>query len=174
MRPATCSRRRPRRHGQYMLKKKIMPLRSPDVLLKNFDRWPMGYIQKWPSADEALNCKNPKCVDGCPVNVHIPEFIAKVAEGKFDEAFGVITSTNSLPAICGSMPQRTSAGPVHPGHQGGEPVGIGRLEPGLWRTITMPTAIRAALACRESNGLGGCGRLRPANPACAGDLARKV
>ena len=69
----------------------------------------------------------PVCL--CPVNVHIPEFIAKVAEGKFDEAFGVITSTNSLPAICGRVcPQENQCeGQCIRGIKG-EPVGIGRLE----------------------------------------------
>ena len=87
------------------LKKNPMPSQEPDVRNKNFDEVALGYTAEM-AIDEAqrcLNCKNPKCVNGCPVNVHIPEFISKVAEGKFDEAFGVITSTNSLPAICGRV-----------------------------------------------------------------------
>ena len=78
-----------------------MPCQPADVRAHNFKEVALGYTleQARLEASRCLNCKNPKCVNGCPVNVHIPEFIAKVAEGKFDEAFGVITSTNSLPAI---------------------------------------------------------------------------
>ena len=113
------------------LKKNPMPSQEPDVRNKNFDEVALGYTAEM-AIDEAqrcLNCKNPKCVNGCPVNVHIPEFISKVAEGKFDEAFGVITSTNSLPAICGRVcPQENQCeGQCVRGIKG-EPVGIGRLE----------------------------------------------
>ena len=134
------------------LKKNPMPSQEPDVRNKNFDEVALGYTEEM-AIDEAkrcLNCKNPKCVNGCPVNVHIPEFIAKVAEGKFDEAFGVITSTNSLPAICGRVcPQENQCeGQCIRGIKG-EPVGIGRLEGSC--TITIPTAIRAALpSCRRA------------------------
>ena len=113
------------------LKKNPMPSQDPNVRNKNFDEVALGYTVEM-AIDEAqrcLNCKNPKCVNGCPVNVHIPEFIAKVAEGKFDEAFGVITSTNSLPAICGRVcPQENQCeGQCIRGIKG-ESVGIGRLE----------------------------------------------
>ena len=135
------------------LKKNPMPSQEPDVRNKNFDEVALGYTEEM-AIDEAkrcLNCKNPKCVNGCPVNVHIPEFIAKVAEGKFDEAFGVITSTNSLPAICGRVcPQENQCeGQCIRGIKG-EP-GASAVWSGLWRTITIPTAIRAALpSCRRA------------------------
>ena len=87
------------------LTKTPMPEQDPKVRARNFKEVALGYTEEMAKeeAGRCLNCKNPKCVNGCPVNVHIPEFIAKVAEGKFDEAFGVITSTNSLPAICGRV-----------------------------------------------------------------------
>ena len=113
------------------LKKNEMPSQDPNVRNKNFDEVALGYTAEM-AIDEAqrcLNCKNPKCVGGCPVNVHIPEFIAKVAAGKFDEAFGVITSTNSLPAICGRVcPQESQCEKYCVRGIKGEPVGIGRLE----------------------------------------------
>ncbi|MDD6096823.1 MAG: NADPH-dependent glutamate synthase, partial [Firmicutes bacterium] len=76
-----------------------------------------------------INCKNKPCVSGCPVNVRIPEFIAKVAEGEFEAAYEILTSTNSLPAICGRVcPQENQCeGKCIRGIKG-EPVGVGRLE----------------------------------------------
>ena len=159
------------------LKKNPMPSQEPDVRNKNFDEVALGYTEEM-AIDEAkrcLNCKNPKCVNGCPVNVHIPEFIAKVAEGKFDEAFGVITSTNSLPAICGRVcPQENQCeGQCIRGIKG-EPVGIGRLERFVADYHNAHGHQGGAPAVPESNGhkvaVVGSG---PAGLTCAGDLARK-
>ena len=159
------------------LKKNPMPSQEPDVRNKNFDEVALGYTEEM-AIDEAkrcLNCKNPKCVNGCPVNVHIPEFIAKVAEGKFDEAFGVITSTNSLPAICGRVcPQENQCeGQCIRGIKG-EPVGIGRLERFVADYHNTHGHQGGAPAVPESNGhkvaVVGSG---PAGLTCAGDLARK-
>ena len=158
------------------LKKNPMPSQEPDVRNKNFDEVALGYTEEM-AIDEAkrcLNCKNPKCVNGCPVNVHIPEFIAKVAEGKFDEAFGVITSTNSLPAICGRVcPQENQCeGQCIRGIKG-EPVGIGRLERFVADYHNAHGHQGGAPAVPESNGhkvaVVGSG---PAGLTCAGDLAR--
>ena len=158
------------------LKKNPMPSQEPDVRNKNFDEVALGYTEEM-AIDEAkrcLNCKNPKCVNGCPVNVHIPEFIAKVAEGKFDEAFGVITSTNSLPAICGRVcPQENQCeGQCIRGIKG-EPVGIGRLERFVADYHNTHGHQGGAPVVPESNGhkvaVVGSG---PAGLTCAGDLAR--
>ena len=159
------------------LKKNPMPSQEPDVRNKNFDEVALGYTEEM-AIDEAkrcLNCKNPKCVNGCPVNVHIPEFISKVAEGKFDEAYGVITSTNSLPAICGRVcPQENQCeGQCIRGIKG-ESVGIGRLERFVADYHNAHGHQGGAPAVPERNGhkvaVVGSG---PAGLTCAGDLARK-
>lgn len=108
-----------------------MPSQEPDVRNKNFKEVALGYTEEMAvnEAQRCLNCKNKPCVAGCPVNVRIPEFIAKVAEGDFAGAYEVITSTNSLPAVCGRVcPQETQCeGKCVRGIKG-EPVAVGRLE----------------------------------------------
>ena len=80
-------------------------------------------------ATRCLNCKNKPCVGGCPVNVPIPGFIEKVAEGDFEAAYEIITSENALPAICGRVcPQENQCeGKCVRGIKG-QPVAIGRME----------------------------------------------
>lgn len=113
------------------LKKVPMPEQDPNVRNKNFLEVSTGYTEEMAKeeATRCLHCKNSPCVKGCPVNVHIPEFIAKVAEGEFEEAYRIITSTNGLPAVCGRVcPQESQCeGKCVRGIKG-EPVGIGRLE----------------------------------------------
>lgn len=108
-----------------------MPSQDPNVRNKNFKEVALGYTEEMAigEAQRCLNCKNKPCVNGCPVNVRIPEFVAKVAEGDFAEAYNIITSTNSLPAVCGRVcPQETQCeGKCVRGIKG-EPVGVGRLE----------------------------------------------
>ena len=108
-----------------------MPSQDPNVRNKNFKEVALGYTEEMAvsEAQRCLNCKNKPCVSGCPVNVRIPEFVAKVAEGDFAAAYEIITSTNSLPAICGRVcPQETQCeGKCVRGIKG-EPVGVGRLE----------------------------------------------
>ena len=85
------------------LKKNPMPSQEPAVRAHNFDEVTIGYSAET-AVDEALrclSCKNMPCVSGCPVNIHIPEFIAKVKEGDFEGAYQVIHKTSSLPAVCG-------------------------------------------------------------------------
>lgn len=92
--------------------KNPMPEQDPVVRAGNFDEVALGYTPEM-AMDEAkrcLNCHNMPCRTGCPVSVRIPEFIAKVAEGDFDAAYEIITSTNSLPAVCGRVcPQEKHA-----------------------------------------------------------------
>ena len=112
-------------------RKNEMPCQDPEVRAGNFDEVALGYTEEQ-ATDEAkrcLKCKNRPCMQGCPVGVRIPEFIEKVAAGEFEEAYGIITDTNALPAVCGRVcPQETQCeGKCVRGIKG-EPVGIGRLE----------------------------------------------
>ena len=152
--------------------KNPIPEQEPLVRNKNFDEVALGYTEEI-AIDEAkrcLNCRQHPCVSGCPVNVRIPEFIAKVAEGEFEEAYKIITSTNSLPAVCGRVcPQEHQCeGKCVRGIKG-ESVGIGRLE----RFVADWHAPNAKVEKPVSNGhrvaVVGSG---PAGLTCAGDLAR--
>ncbi len=103
----------------------------PEERICNFKEVSLGYTaeEAMKEAGRCLNCKNKPCTTGCPVNVRIPEFIAKVAAGEFEEAYDIIKSTNALPAVCGRVcPQENQCeGKCVRGIKG-EPVGIGRLE----------------------------------------------
>lgn len=156
-----------------IMKKTPMPSQEPDVRNKNFDEVALGYTEEMAigEAKRCLNCKNKPCVSGCPVNVRIPEFIEKVAAGEFAEAYEIVTSTNSLPAICGRVcPQENQCeGKCIRGIKG-EPVGVGRLERFVadWHKANVGNADVDKVT---SNGIKvaiiGSG---PAGLACAGDL----
>ena len=155
---------------------KKLPAReqAPDVRNKNFEEVSQGYDEAMAmeEASRCLNCKHKPCVNGCPVNVRIPEFISLVAEGKFMEAYEVITSTNGLPAICGRVcPQETQCESKCVRGIKGEPVGIGRLERFV-ADYAMSHGAKAAEVA-EPNGkrvaVVGSG---PAGLTCAGDLKK--
>lgn len=157
------------------LKKVPMPEQEPNVRNKNFLEVSTGYTEEMAKeeATRCLNCKNSPCVKGCPVNVHIPEFIAKVAEGEFEEAYKIITSTNGLPAVCGRVcPQESQCeGKCVRGIKG-EPVGIGRLER-FCADYHMKNSTEKPQK-PQTNGkkvaVIGAG---PSGLTCAGDLAKK-
>ena len=93
-------------------KKHEMPLQDPKVRAKNFDEVALGYDEKTAVAEaqRCLNCKNRPCVNGCPVNISIPEFIAKIKTGEYEEAYRIISESSSLPAVCGrGCPQETQS-----------------------------------------------------------------
>ncbi len=113
------------------LVKTPMPEQDPKVRARNFKEVTLGYTAEMAmeEAKRCLGCKNPKCVEGCPVNVRIPEFIGKVQEGDFKAAYEIITSTNALPALSGRVcPQETQCEAKCVRGIKGEPVAIGRLE----------------------------------------------
>ena len=157
------------------LKKVPMPEQDPKVRARNFKEVTLGYTaeQAVEEAGRCLSCKNPKCVEGCPVNVRIPEFIKKVQEGDFKAAYEIITSTNALPALSGRVcPQETQCEARCVRGVKGEPVAIGRLERFVadWyreNVNEMPKPV-------PSNGIKvavvGSG---PAGMTCASDLAGK-
>ena len=157
------------------LVKNPMPSQDPDVRNKNFDEVALGYTkeQALDEAQRCLNCKNKPCMTGCPVMVHIPEFIQEVAAGNFEEAYQIIAATSALPAVCGRVcPQESQCEKYCVRGKKGDPVGIGRLERFVadWHNANMTEAP----AKPESNGhkvaVVGSG---PAGLTCAGDLARK-
>ncbi|MCX7846416.1 MAG: NADPH-dependent glutamate synthase [bacterium] len=108
-----------------------MPEQPPEVRRHNFDEVPLGYTEELAirEAQRCLQCKKPACVDGCPVNVAIPQFIEKIVERDFEGALQIILGTNSLPAICGRVcPQETQCEKYCVLAKRGDPVAIGRLE----------------------------------------------
>ncbi len=156
-------------------KKNPMPTLSPDVRAKCFSEVALGYDEAT-AVDEALrclHCKTMPCVSGCPVNIQIPDFIEKVKEGDFEEAYRIIRKTSSLPAVCGRVcPQESQCEAKCVRGIKGEPVGIGRLERFVADTHS---ANHAGVAEKpKPNGhrvaVVGSG---PSGLTCAGDLAAK-
>lgn len=108
-----------------------MPKQSPEERRSNFQEVAYGYSKEntLQEAKRCLQCKNPQCVKGCPVDVSIPEFISLIIEEKLTEAAQKVKETNSLPAICGRVcPQETQCQQTCILGIRGEPVAIGRLE----------------------------------------------
>ena len=157
------------------LKKNPMPAQEPDVRNKNFKEVALGYTAET-AIDEAkrcLHCKNMPCIGGCPVKIHIPEFIAKVAEGEFEEAYQIIQKTSSLPAVCGRVcPQETQCESKCVRGIKGEPVAIGRLERFVadWHNANSCDLPVKAAPNGHKVAVVGSG---PAGLTCAGDLAKR-
>ena len=157
------------------LKRNEMPTQDPVIRACNFNEVALGYSEET-AIDEALrclNCKNAPCVAGCPVNIHIPEFIAKVKEGDFEGAYQVIYQSSSLPAVCGRVcPQEKQCEQRCIRGIKGESVGIGRLERFVadWHNAHSTENLKKP----ESNGkkvaVIGSG---PSGLTCAGELAKK-
>ncbi len=152
-----------------------MPTQDPKVRARNFSEVALGYTEDTAidEANRCLNCKNMPCVDGCPVKIHIPEFIQKIKEGEFEAAYQIISQSSSLPAVCGRVcPQETQCESKCIRGIKGESVGIGRLERFVadWHNTFCteepvrpePKGHRVAIVGSGPSGL-----------TCAGDLAKK-
>lgn len=152
-----------------------MPEQDPKVRAHNFDEVALGYTEELALAEaqRCLHCKVPRCRKGCPVDINIPDFIAKIKEHDFKGALAKIKESSSLPAICGRVcPQENQCEKYCVLGIKGEPVGIGRLErfvadycreqgEEIEPIKPAPDALKVAII--------GSG---PAGLACAGDLAK--
>ena len=157
------------------LTKNPMPSQDPNVRNKNFQEVALGYTeeQALDEAQRCLNCKAKPCMTGCPVMVHIPEFIAEVAKGNFEEAYQIISHTSALPAVCGRVcPQENQCEKYCVRGKKGDPVGIGRLERFVadWHNANCHTLPEKPASNGHRVAIVGSG---PAGLTCAGDLARK-
>lgn len=152
-----------------------MPEQDPEDRILNFDEVNLGYTEDLAcqEAIRCLECKKHTCVEGCPVNVQIPHFIAQIVEGEYLEAASIIKADNILPAICSRVcPQEEQCeGACVLGNKG-EPVAIGRLarfamdyekDQGV---LNMPAMARSTGKKVAIIGSG------PAGLSCAGDLAK--
>ncbi|MBO5312447.1 MAG: NADPH-dependent glutamate synthase [Clostridia bacterium] len=157
------------------LTKNEMPTQPPEERNKNFDEVALGYTleQAIDEAQRCLNCKNMPCVGGCPVKIYIPSFISKVAEGKIEEAYEIISASSSLPAVCGRVcPQENQCeGKCVRGIKG-ESVAIGRLERFVADYHNANCTQKVDLPEQNGHRVAVIGS-GPSGLTCASDLAKK-
>ncbi len=153
-----------------------VPVREQDAKVRatNFEEVCYGYNQEEAVAEAArcLNCKNPRCVQGCPVSINIPAFIAKVKDGDFEGAYQTISESSALPAVCGRVcPQETQCEGVCVRGIKGDAVAIGKLERFVadW---ARENGIRPKGAEKKNGHKVAVIGAGPAGLTCAGDLAR--
>lgn len=155
-------------------KKHPMPCQEPLVRNRNFKEVALGYDENTAieEAKRCLNCKHRPCVSGCPVNIAIPDFIALVAEGKFEEAYQVISNTSALPAVCGRVcPQEKQCESKCVRGIKGESVGIGRLERFVADYHNNHSEIKPQEIEKNGKSVAIIGS-GPSSLTCAGDLAK--
>ena len=156
-------------------KKHEMPTQAPEVRAHNFKEVALGYPVEIAveEAKRCLNCKNRPCVDGCPVNINIPDFITRIKEQDFEGAYQIISQTSSLPAVCGRVcPQESQCESKCTLGIKFEPVGIGRLERFVadWHNANSTEAPAVPASNGHKVAVVGSG---PSGLTCAGDLAKK-
>ncbi len=151
--------------------KTAMPMQDAIERGKNFKEVALGYNFELAlnEANRCIECKNPACVKGCPVNIDIPGFIKEIKNGDVEKAYAIITKTSALPAICGRVcPQETQCEARCVRGIKGEPVAIGRLE-----RFVADNAKNFQISCSMKNGIKvavvGSG---PSGLTCAGDLCK--
>ena len=152
--------------------KNPMPQQDPMVRNRNFEEVATGYTEETAvnEAMRCLKCRKKPCTKGCPVKIHIPEFIDAVSKGEFEEAYNIISQTSSLPAICGRVcPQENQCEGRCIQGAFGEPVAIGRLERFVadWHDANGTDNFKAPEPNGHKVAVVGSG---PAGLACAGDL----
>lgn len=157
------------------LSKTPMPSQDPQVRNKNFLEVSLGYTDEMAAveADRCLNCRVPFCIQGCPVNIKIPDFISQIRKGDYEKAYEIISDSSSLPAVCGRVcPQENQCEKYCIRGKKAEPVAIGRLE--RFVADKHNSLENVTVNNPEPNGhkvaVIGSG---PAGLACAGDLAKK-
>ena len=156
-------------------KKHEMPTQDAHVRAGNFDEVALGYTPEIAveEANRCLNCKNRPCVNGCPVNIEIPDFISRIKEQDFEGAYQVISRSSSLPAVCGRVCPQESQCECHCtlGIKF-EPVGIGRLERFVadWHNAHAEAPAQKPAPNGHKVAVVGSG---PSGLTCAGDLAKK-
>jgi glutamate synthase (NADPH/NADH) small chain len=151
-----------------------MPEQSPKKRIKNFNEVPYGYDEKTAieEAKRCLQCKKRPCVDGCPVEIDIPEFIKEIAEGNIDKAVEVLKTKTSLPAVCGRVcPYESQCEGECTLKKIGEPVGIGRLERFL-ADYERKKGVKNPKKAKQSGKKVAVVGAGPAGLTCAGDLAK--
>ena len=151
-----------------------MPAQDPEVRSHNFNEVALGYTKEMAmeEATRCLGCPKMPCKNGCPVQINIPDFVAKVAEGDFEGAYEVIHRTSSLPAVCGRVcPQESQCEKYCVRGVKGEPVAIGRMERFVadWHNAHAKEASAKPVSNGHKVAIIGSG---PAGLTCAGDLAK--
>ena len=157
-----------------MMKKVPVREQDPQVRAHNFDEVCLGYNKEEAEAEalRCLNCKNPRCVQGCPVSIDIPGFINKVKESDVAGAYAVISESSALPAICGRVcPQESQCECKCVRGIKGEPVSIGKLERYVADTAREMGIKPQGASEKKGKKVAVIGS-GPSGLTCAGDLAK--